>query len=107
MAERQQQQHQQQQTGDYFGTFLDKVKQTESSSEEVNDNMRSLLTTLLPGPQEIWSLQKKMALAFPVFTSELEAARTSGYVELQEESGTEKVALTAAGTELAARLQSK
>lgn len=98
---------QQQKTGDYFGTFLDKVKDMETAGDEVNDRLRKLLVALIPGPQEVWNLQKTMAVPFPEFTSELEAARTSGYVELKEESGKEQVVLTAAGSELARRLQSK
>jgi hypothetical protein len=95
-----------QKTGDYFGTFLDAVKQNEvTPGGEVNDRLRSLLTTLDTGPRAIWDLQEAVSLPFPDFTSELEAARISGYVDLSGPSGKEKVALTPSGRELVSRLK--
>jgi hypothetical protein len=94
-----------QKTADYFGTYLDALKQHEERPGEVNDRLRSLLTTLQQSdPRPLWELHKELNLGFAEFSSELDAARASGYVEVEGPSGEERVRLTDAGRELASRL---
>lgn len=89
--------------GDYFGTFLDKIGSQEP--QQPNDRLRTILLALeSKSPQPILELAKASELSFADFSSELEAAKTSGFVEVTGTASDELVALTASGAELARHL---
>jgi hypothetical protein len=95
----------QQKTADYFGTFLDALKNQEETSPAPNDQLAAILRALTAGgDQPIWELQKSTGLPFGDFINQVQAAQTSGFVEVSGASGDERVALTASGRELASRL---
>jgi DNA-binding MarR family transcriptional regulator len=89
--------------GDYFGTFLDKVGS--QVQQQSNDRLRTILLALASkSPQPVLDLAKASGMSLTDFTSELDAAQTSGFVEVTGPPADERVELTESGAELARHL---
>lgn len=93
-------------TGDYFGTYLDALEGLDKSSPtEARGGLAKIVTLLATkSPRPVFELAKETELTLTEFTSELEAARTGGFVDVTGTPPDEQVTITAAGEALAASL---
>ena len=93
-------------TGDYFGTYLDSLESLgKAVPAESSDGLAKIVRILSHrGRLPILELAQETHLALTTFTSELEGARTLGFVDVTGNAPDEQVALTPAGQEFAVRL---
>lgn len=92
----------QQKSSNYFGTFLETVKEAPANEADTTTVPLRLLQVLdQRGPQKVQDLQAELALDLRTFTKVLDTTIEANLVQLSGEPGSEVVQLTEQGRTLA------
>lgn len=88
--------------GDSFGTFLEKMKQYQSTERTVGESPLRLLTILAnSGPRPVPELMAESGMGFTDFAEALKTMREIGLITLTDQPGHEVVAITPSGEQMA------